>query len=436
MSRADEQRGKKEPLLDHRERTVPSREDELARQAHTAEAGYSPSAPREGVDRPPTIVAEGPRRSVAFLFIFLAALVLFGWIAMRPNQQSVKDAQVESMPFESHKSAGLNLEIPVPPVPAPGNSVEPLPSSARNEAADRLRLQEQELLVARQRAPILIAQATGSGSRHSISASGTAYPDGTASSPPEFPSLDRLLAVNASRIEGVARAPSETTDPNTNFQRQLSKNSTPVSNATRMADRAFLVLQGKFIDAVAETAMNSDLPGQVRALVSHDVYAESGRRVMLPRGTRIIGEYNTAITKGQERLFVVWTRALRPDGIDVALLSGGSDSLGRAGLTGEVDTHFWTIFGTSALLSIIGAGASNAGVSPGQDQLNSAAIYRSEVAESLNRTAGRVLDKYLDVKPTITIANGEKVKVFVARDLDFSAALGSLESRDQVTVVR
>jgi type IV secretion system protein VirB10 len=182
--------------------------------------------------------------------------------------------------------------------------------------------------------------------------------------------------------------------------------------------------------------MNSDLPGQVRALVSHDVYAESGRRVMLPRGTRIIGEYNTAITKGQERLFVVWTRAIRPDGIDIALLSGGSDSLGRAGLAGEVDTHFWTIFGTSALLSIIGAGASNAGVNPGQDQLNSAAIYRAEVAESLNRSAGRVLDKYLDIKPTIRIANGEKVKVFVARDLDFSAALAGLEPRDQVTVVR
>src|SRR4029077_18659841 len=144
----------------------------------------------------------------------------------------------------------------------------------------------------------------------------------------------------------------------------------PTSIASRITDRDYLVLQGKFIDAVAETAMNSDLPGQVRALVSYDVYAESGGRVMLPRGTRLIGEYNTAIGKGQDRLFIVWTRAIRPDGIDIALLSGGTDPLGRAGLPGEVDNHFWTIFGTSALLSIIGARAATAGVNTSQDQLN------------------------------------------------------------------
>ena len=436
MNEDGEELSRRQRVLDERERTLLERDEELARHARTEGTGHSSSAPRESLDRPPPIVAEGPRRSLAFLFVFLAALVVLGWIVLRPNQQSVKDAQAEQMPFESRKTGGLILEGPSPPGPVPGNSVEPLPSPARNEAADRLHQQEQELLLARQRAPILIAQATGSGPRHSAFAGGTSASEAPGSVPTEFPSLDRLLAVNASRTEGVGRGPSEPTDPNTNFQKQLSKNPAPISNATHTADRAFLVLQGKFIDAVAETAMNSDLPGQVRALVSHDVYAESGRRIMLPRGTRIIGEYNTAITKGQERLFVVWTRAIRPDGIDIALLSGGSDSLGRAGLTGEVDTHFWTIFGTSALLSIIGAGASNAGVNPGQDQLNSAAIYRAEVAESLNRSAGRVLDKYLDIKPTIRIANGEKVKVFVARDLDFSAALAGLEPRDQVTIVR
>jgi type IV secretion system protein VirB10 len=245
-----------------------------------------------------------------------------------------------------------------------------------------------------------------------------------------------LLAVDASRLDALGRAPSESIDPNTRFQRQLAKSSTPTSAAARIPNRNFLVLQGKFIDAVAETAINSDLPGQVRALVSYDVYAESGRRVMLPRGTRLIGEYNTAITKGQERLFLVWTRAIRPDGIDIALLSGGSDPLGRAGLSGEVDNHFWTIFGTSALLSIIGAGAATAGVNPGQDQLNSAAIYRAEIAQSFNRSAGRVLERYIDIKPTIRIANGEPLKVFVARDLDFSAALAALEPRDEVTLIR
>jgi len=434
MNEDEEELARRQRALDDRERELLEREDEIARQARSQGAGQSNSAPRERLDRPPPVVAEGPRRSLAFLFVFLAALALLGWIVLRPSQKPAKDAQAESVPFESRRTTGLNLEVPGPTGPVPRGPAEPLPSPVRNEAADRLRQQEQELLLARQRAPILIAQGAGSSSRRPGSAGGV--PASAVPAPTELPSLDRLLAVDASRIDSLGRGPSESIDPNTRFQRQLAKNSTPTSVATRTPDRSFLVLQGKFIDAVAETAINSDLPGQVRALVSYDVYAESGRRVMLPRGTRLIGEYNTAIAKGQERLFVVWTRAIRPDGIDIALLSGGSDPLGRAGLSGEVDNHFWTIFGTSALLSIIGAGAATAGVNPGQDQFNSAAIYRAEIAESFNRSAGRVLDRYLDIKPTIRIANGERLKVFVARDLDFSAALTSLEPRDQVTVVR
>jgi type IV secretory pathway VirB10-like protein len=432
MNEDDEELARRQQALDERERELLGREEELARQARTQGTGQSSSAPRERLDRPPPVVAEGPRRSLAFLFVFLAALGLLGWIVLRPTQKSAKDA--EAVPFESRRTTGLNLEVPGPPGPVPGAPVEPLPSPVRNEAADRLRQQEQELLLARQRAPILIAQGAGSGSRRPGSAGG--IPASPVPPPPELPNLDRLLAVDSSRFDALGRAPSESIDPNTRFQRQLAKSSTPTSVASRTPDRNFLVLQGKFIDAVAETAINSDLPGQVRALVSYDVYAESGRRVMLPRGTRLIGEYNTAIAKGQERLFVVWTRAIRPDGIDIALLSGGSDPLGRAGLSGEVDTHFWTIFGASALLSIIGAGAATAGVNPGQDQFNSAAIYRAEIAESFNRSAGRVLDRYLDIKPTIKIANGETLKVFVARDLDFSTALAAVEPRDQVTVVR
>jgi type IV secretion system protein VirB10 len=431
---AEEEFGHRQPETDERACAQLEREEQLARQAREYGTAHSNSTSRESLDRPPPIVAEGLRRSLALLFVFLAALALLGWIVLSPGKQPDNDTPTEPVPFESYKPAGLNLEVPAPPGPVPGAMIEPTPSPARDEAAERLHQQEQELLLARQRAPILIAQGMGAGPRHSANRGGPQ--DYAESVPGELPSLDRLLAVDASRLEGLGRGPSESVDPNTHFQKQLAKSSAPVSVATRSADRDFLILQGKFIDAVAETAINSDLPGQVRALVSYDVYAESGRRVMLPRGTRLIGEYNTAIAKGQERLFVVWTRAIRPDGIDIALLSGGSDPLGRAGLPGEVDTHFWTIFGTSALLSIIGAGAANAGVNAGQDQLNSAAIYRAEIAESLNRSAGRVLDKYLDIKPTIRIANGDRLKVFVARDLDFNTALATLEPQDRVTVVR
>ena len=433
MSEADEELTYRQRALDERERALLEREENVAREAreHAMDSG---GRPRESLDRRPPLVAEAPRRSLAFLFVFLAALAALGWVLLRGDHRTPKDASSESIPFEFRKTAGLNVDTLTPTPPASASMAEMPPSSSRDKAADRQQQQEQELLVARQRAPIVITQASSSGV-HASSALGATSSSTSAPVPTELPNLDRMLAVDAARADALGRAPSESVDPNNRFERQLAKSPAPTSVAAQSADRDFLVLQGKFIDAVAETAMNSDLPGQVRALVSYDVYAESGRRVMLPRGTRLIGEYNTAIAKGQDRLFVVWTRAIRPDGIDIALLSAGSDPLGRAGLPGEVDNHFWAIFGTSALLSIIGAGAANAGVNTG-DQMNSAAIYRSEVAESFNRSAGRVLDKYLDIKPTITVANGETLKVFVARDLDFSAALRTLEPRDQITVVR
>ena len=327
----DEELARRQQALDERERELLGREEELARQARTQGTGQSSSAPRERLDRPAPVVAEGPRRSLAFLFVFLAALTLLGWIVLRPTQKPAKDAEAEAVPFESRRTTGLNLEVPGPTGPVPGGPVEPPPSPVRNEAADRLRQQEQELLLARQRAPILIAQGAGSGPRHPRSAG--AIPASAVPAAAELPGLDRLLAVDASRFDALGRGPSESIDPNTRFQRQLAKSPTPTSVATRTPDRNFLVLQGKFIDAVSETAINSDLPGQVRALVSYDVYAESGRRVMLPRGTRLIGEYNTAIAKGQERLFVVWTRAIRPDGIDIALLVRRKRSLGACRLT-------------------------------------------------------------------------------------------------------
>jgi type IV secretion system protein VirB10 len=172
-----------------------------------------------------------------------------------------------------------------------------------------------------------------------------------------------------------------------------------------------------------ETAINSDLPGMVRAVVSHDLYGESGKTILLPQGTRLVGQYNSAIRKGQARVFLIWNRAIRPDGIEIVLDSGGTDTLGRAGINGKVNNHFWQIFGTSALLSLLGAGAANAGVNT-SDQLNSISTYREELANSFQETSAQVLDRYLDIPPTINVKQGTRIKVLVAQDLDFTDVLG------------
>jgi type IV secretion system protein VirB10 len=189
-----------------------------------------------------------------------------------------------------------------------------------------------------------------------------------------------------------------------------------------------LVPEGTLIPGILETAIVSDLPGQVRAIVSQDVYSFDGRRILIPTGTRLIGEYQSEITRGQTRIFVVWTRMLRDDGVSVRLNSIGADSLGRAGLTGRVDKRFRERFGAAILLSIVGAGASyltgygsEAAAGDSDDAQNAEELARETLAQTFSDMANQALGDSLRIPPTISVSQGERIFVFVRQDLDFSA---------------
>lgn len=189
-----------------------------------------------------------------------------------------------------------------------------------------------------------------------------------------------------------------------------------------------LVPEGTLIPGILETAIVSDLPGQVRAIVSQDVYSFDGRRVLIPTGTRLIGEYQSEVTRGQTRIFVVWTRMLRDDGVTVRLNSIGADSLGRAGLTGRVDKKFRERFGAAILLSIVGAGASyltgygsEATAGESDDAQQAEELARETIAQTFSDMANQALSDSLRIPPTISVSQGERIFVFVRQDLDFSA---------------
>jgi type IV secretion system protein VirB10 len=139
------------------------------------------------------------------------------------------------------------------------------------------------------------------------------------------------------------------------------------------------------------------------------------------------------VRKGQVRVFAIWNRLIRPDGVEITLDSAVTDALGRAGMAGETDNHFAQIFGMSALLSIIGAGAGTAGVSP-DARYNSADAYRHEVQQSFARTADRVLEPYANIPPTNTIAQGERIKVLLNRDLNFCSLKSAAQERMELVI--
>lgn len=183
--------------------------------------------------------------------------------------------------------------------------------------------------------------------------------------------------------------------------------------ATRITTPSRTVSQGTLIPAVLETALNSDLPGYTRALVSRDVRSFDGTRVLIPRGSRLIGSYRSGLQSGQNRLFITWTRLIRPDGTAIVLTDPSTDNLGQAGQTGEVDTHFFKRFGSAMLLSIIGGLANS---SNGGDR-NTIVIG---TAQGANNAATAALQADSKIGPTVRVAQGTPIQVFVSRDLDFS----------------
>jgi len=183
-----------------------------------------------------------------------------------------------------------------------------------------------------------------------------------------------------------------------------------VARATKISDPSNTVVQGTLIPAVLETAINSDIPGYVRAVVSADVRSFDGSQVLVPRSSRLIGEYKTGLAAGQRRAYLIWTRLLRPDGVSIQLASPSIDFSGESGIGGKVNTHFLQRFGSAILLSVLG-GAS------------ALASGGATVVVSGGQSAASVAAQRDDARPpTIRVSPGEPIRVFTAHDLIFTPA--------------
>jgi type IV secretion system protein VirB10 len=181
--------------------------------------------------------------------------------------------------------------------------------------------------------------------------------------------------------------------------------------ARRLRNPSLTVPQGTIIAAVLETALDSTRPGGVRALVSRGVRCFDGSGVLIPRGSRLYGEYMSDMAAGQKRALVEWHRLTRPDAVIIDLASPAADPLGRAGIKGKVNTHFFERFGAAILQSVldIGVGLATRTVADGTVIVGLPGSTQQVTGQQLNQ-----------VQPTLKVQQGASVSVFVARDLDFS----------------
>lgn len=314
----------------------------------------------------------GMAAGIAFVVV-LGGLTLWSMDAVRNGPQP--EPQIAAPPAATALPAGQQTVV----APAPRNAAQQLGAPA-----------PQPVLAAPPQSQLAGAPASNPHANPTVvfDASALPIPIGAIAAPGEIKSGGNANEDFAARL-GVAGGGSTATarasfDPNTT------------------------VTQGTLIPAVLETAIDTDVPGYVRAVVSTDVRSFDGARVLVPRSSRLIGQYKSGVQAGQKRAYVVWTRLIRPDGVSVDIASPAIAFGGETGLAGKVNSHFFERFGSAMLLSVVGglsAFGGNAGVVIGGSGQSAAAAAVQQGGQ---------------VGPTIRVRQGEPIRVFTAKDLDFS----------------
>jgi type IV secretion system protein VirB10 len=340
------------------------------------------------------------------LVIALAARAMLGALASRNHTSHV--ATLTSTPPDLTRNAFDRKNAPPPPpssnAAAPtfaGQTPAPAITPAQKAAAD--------LAERRKRAPLLAIGATGlANQKGGKQAAAMALPG---------------LPIAAQGNRGQQGQPQQSTLSNA-----LSATRTAQVSASLLPDPNMTLTQGMFLDCILQTALSSEVPGMTSCVLARNIYSTNGKVLLLERGSRLVGQYQAAqLHHGQSRIFVLWTRAETPDGVIINLDSPNTDALGRSGLDGTVDNHFWARFGSALLVSVVDDLASSA-VQNGSGSNNNSLTF-TNTANSANNAAAIIVENTVNIPPTLTKAQGAPINIFVARDLYFGDVYGLTATR-------
>ena len=290
---------------------------------------------------------------------------------------------------------GLPHPVPQLGPPLPGdlgrpivNAGAPAPGTATDAEKQRLAQEQEAARTSHLFATTNVAPAAAS-------APATAMPTAAADGTPDLISGDHKLAFLNGAVDR------RTTSP----------------DRLQAAASPYVLQAGAVIAASLITGLRSDLPGQITAQVTEDVYdSPTGRFLLIPQGARLVGQYDAQIAFGQTRALLVWNRLIMPNGRSIVLeRQPGADPEGYAGLEDEVDNHWGTLFKAAILSTLLSVG-SEAGMS-GNNNGSLAEAIQQGISQSFNQTGQQVVSRSLNIQPTITIRPGFPVRVMVTHDL-------------------
>jgi type IV secretion system protein VirB10 len=191
------------------------------------------------------------------------------------------------------------------------------------------------------------------------------------------------------------------------------------SKARLLPHPDMMVTMGTMIPCTLQTAIDSQLAGFVKCVLPQDVRSTTGNVVLLDRGTTVVGEIGHGLVQGQDRVFVLWDRAETPDHAVIELSSPGTDELGRTGLPGRVNNHWWERFGGAIMLSVIQGGLQTGTALAANSGSGSGTFFNSFQSNGTN-VSDTALQATINIPPTLEKNQGDNVAIFVAKDLDFS----------------
>jgi len=333
------------------------------------------------------------------LALILGMLAFFVYRAVTHDTESPVTAAVDT--GIRNQMPGLKqTDIPAPPPIVPevrpeAKPIQPPPSHPRNRSGEPVKTPAQLLRERR-----LASELSGDAGMVSTRATLGDSIDGASSMDADYAFTDTT--------QRQGRSNDSITD-------RLSPVRLSSASAGHVGSMDLLLLQSAMIDCALNTRIDSTIPGLMSCDATRDVYSSNGRTVLLDRGTRFTGRYEQGITRGQPRIFVVWERAVTPQGVIINLDSPGTDQLGGAGVPGKVNHHFWRRFGAAILISIF----EDAGDYVIARANEGGSTYIGNTTRAVSDNSSIVLQNSINIPPTLTKRHGDRINIFVARDLDF-----------------
>ncbi|HEY9280656.1 MAG TPA: type IV secretion system protein VirB10 [Eoetvoesiella sp.] len=198
--------------------------------------------------------------------------------------------------------------------------------------------------------------------------------------------------------------------------RKSMPSKTEQASAADLGDRSFVITRGSYIPCILQTQLLSNVPGQSGCVIPDNIYSDDGSRLLVPRGSTVVGQYGQTLQNGDSRIAVVWERIKTTNGYVIDVDSGAADGVGTMGVGGFVDNHWGARIGAALLLSLIDDAVD---IAVASQQGSGDTVYGNSTSRSSKNIAEKVLDSTVNIKPTLSANRGARLMIYVSKDLWF-----------------